>query len=62
MSCKLFDQAERRGEEYGEHRAWYRGAIRLFQRGNDMDYVKDIFPDMPLEELRKAMEESKLPQ
>ena len=43
------------------HKALYQSAVRLFQRGNDMDYVKDIFPDMPLEELQKAMEESKLP-
>lgn len=67
--CDLFDQAERRGERRGEertaslmHKALYQSAVRLFQRGNDMDYVKDIFPDMPLEELQKAMEESKLPQ
>lgn len=65
MSCKLFDQAERRGEvraAYKTHVALYQSAVRAFQQGNDMAHVKIIFRDLSPEELKKAMEESKLPQ
>lgn len=65
MSCKLFDQAERRGEEraaYKTHVALYQSAVLAFKHGSNMEYVKSIFPSLSHEDLKKAMEESKLPQ
>lgn len=63
--CDILDQVERRGEERAAsrmHNALYQSAVRAFQQGNDMAHVKIIFRDLSPEELKKAMEESKLPQ
>lgn len=65
MSCKIFDQAERRGEERTAHKthvALYQSAVLAFKHGSNMEYVKSIFPSLSHEDLKKAMEESKLPQ
>ena len=63
--CDLFDQAERRGEErtaYKTHVALYQSAVLAFKHGSNMEYVKSIFPSLSHEDLKKAMEESKLSQ
>ena len=65
MSCKILDQAERRGEEraaYKTHVALYQSAVRAFRCGSNMEDVKSIFPNLSPEDLQKAMEESKPPQ
>lgn len=59
--CDFFDQTERRGEERGFRMA-HQGAVRLFQRGSDMEFVKSIFSGLPPEDLQKALEESNPPQ
>lgn len=59
--CDFFDQTERRGEERGFRMA-HQGAVRLFQRGSDMEFVKSIFSGLPSEDLQKALEESNPPQ
>ena len=56
--CDIFDKAVRRGKELGEKL----GAVRLFQHGSSMEFVQSIFPDLPREDLHKALEESRLPQ
>lgn len=64
--CDIFDKAVRRGKELGEilgaRTASYQGAVRLFQHGSSMEFVQSIFPDLPREDLHKALEESRLPQ
>ena len=42
--CDIFDKAVRRGKELGEklgaRTASYQGAVRLFQHGSSMEFVR----------------------